>query len=70
MKIAELFTGLKYMMNNEQSELVKMLKEKPLIRTELNERFQDLAEQMTCLGLIDRIYDEEKQVVEYKLFQK
>lgn len=68
MKIGELVTGLRYMVTNEQREFIKMLKEHIKIsRYELDERHQRLAEEMTKIGLIDRIYDEEAETVVYKL---
>lgn len=68
MKIGELVTGLRYMVTNEQREFIKMLKEHIKIsRYELDERNQRLAEEMTKIGLIDRIYDEEAETVVYKL---
>jgi hypothetical protein len=71
MKIAELVTGLRYMMTNEQRELLDILKkEKELSRVNMEERQQRLAEQMTSLGLIDRIYNENSKEVTYKLFIK
>lgn len=71
MKIVELFNGLRYMITNEQKEILSQLKEHQVLkRYELNERHQEIAEQMTCLGLIDRIYDEETHTVAYKLFNR
>lgn len=71
MKIAELASGLKIMITNEQQELVKLVKEHNQIsRTDLDERKQKLAEDMTGLGLLDRIYDEENQAIIYKLFSR
>jgi len=71
MKIAELVTGLRYMMTNEQRELFNMVKEQEnLPRHSLNERQQEVLEQMSRSGLVDRIYDEESQIVSYKLFQR
>jgi hypothetical protein len=71
MKIVELASGIKTMITNEQQELVKLIKEHNQIsRTDLDERKQRLAEQMTGLGLLDRIYDEEKQAIIYKLFSR
>jgi hypothetical protein len=71
MKIAELVTGLRYMMTLEQKELVDLIKkDKSISRGDLNERYQRLAEQMTSLGLIDRSYDEQTKEVSYKLFNK
>lgn len=71
MKVAELFNGLKYMLTREQKEIIDVIKEKQLVhRTELTERHQRLAEQMTSLGIIDRIYDEENEAVAYKLFNR
>ena len=71
MKIVELASGIKTMITNEQRELVKLIKEHNQIdRTDLDERKQKLAEQMTGLGLLDRIYDEEKQAIIYKLFSR
>jgi hypothetical protein len=71
MKIAELVTGLRYMMTNEQRELFNMVKEqKNLPRHSLNERQQEVLEQMSRSGLVDRTYDEESQIVSYKLFQR
>jgi hypothetical protein len=71
MKIVELASGIKTMITNEQQELVKLIKESTQIsREDLDERNQRLAEQMTGLGLLDRIYDEEKQAIVYKLFSR
>jgi hypothetical protein len=71
MKIVELASGIKTMITNEQQELVKEIKESTHIcREDLDERKQKLAEQMTSLGLLDRIYDEEKQAIIYKLFSR
>ena len=71
MKIAELFNGLRYMLNNEQKDLLSTIKEnKEVNRIDLDERKQEVAEQMTRLGLIDRIYNEEKEQVSYKLFNR
>jgi membrane protease subunit (stomatin/prohibitin family) len=71
MKIVELASGIKTMITNEQQELVKLVKEQTQIsRTDLDERKQKLAEQMTSLGLLDRIYDEENQAIIYKLFSR
>ena len=71
MKIVELASGIKTMITNEQQELVKLVKEHSQIdRSDLDERKQKIAEQMTGLGLLDRIYDEEKQAIIYKLFSR
>lgn len=71
MKVAELFNGLKYMLTNEQKEIIDVIKEKKLVhRADLDPRHQRLAEQMTSLGLIDRTYDEENKAVAYKLFTR
>ena len=71
MKIVELASGIKTMITNEQQELVKLVKEHNQIdRSDLDERKQKIAEQMTGLGLLDRIYDEEKQAIIYKLFSR
>jgi hypothetical protein len=71
MKIVELASGLKTMITNEQQELVKLVKEHSQIdRSDLDERKQKIAEQMTGLGLLDRIYDEENQAIIYKLFNR
>jgi len=71
MKIVELASGIKTMITNEQQELVKLVKEQTQVsRTDLDERKQKIAEQMTGLGLLDRIYDEEKQAIIYKLFSR
>ena len=71
MKIVELASGIKTMITNEQQELVTLVKEHNQIdRTDLDERKQKIAEQMTGLGLLDRIYDEEKQAIIYKLFSR
>lgn len=71
MKIVELASGIKTMITNEQQELVKLVKEaNQIARTDLDERKQKIAEQMTGLGLLDRIYDEEKQAIIYKLFSR
>jgi len=71
MKIAELFNGLRYMLTNEQKELLGVIKENRIVnRVDLDERKKEIAEQMTRLGLIDRIYNEEADSVSYKLFRK
>jgi hypothetical protein len=71
MKIVELASGIKTMITNEQQELVKLVKEaRHLARIDLDERKQKIAEQMTGLGLLDRVYDEETQTVIYKLFDR
>lgn len=71
MKIAELVNGLRFMMTREQKEVVDLLKQKNVVnRSDLNERHQRLAEQMTSMGLIDRIYNEETETVAYKLFSR
>jgi hypothetical protein len=71
MKIVELASGIKTMITNEQQELVTLVKEHSQIaRTDLDERKQKIAEQMTGLGLLDRIYDEENQAIIYKLFSR
>lgn len=71
MKIVELASGIKTMITNEQQELVKLVKEQTQIsRIDLDERKQKIAEQMTGLGLLDRIYDEENQAIIYKLFSR
>jgi len=71
MKIAELVTGLRYMVTNEQQELINMLKEQSVLnRYDLNERQQEIVEQMSRSGLVNRIYNEESQTVSYKLFQR
>ena len=71
MKIVELASGIKTMITNEQQELVKLVKEATQIaRSDLDERKQKIAEQMTGLGLLDRIYDEENQAIIYKLFSR
>lgn len=71
MKIVELASGIKTMITNEQQELVTLVKEhKQISRIDLDERKQKIAEQMTGLGLLDRIYDEENQAIIYKLFSR
>lgn len=71
MKIAELVNGLRYMITNEQKEFLSMLKEKQALpRYSLEERYQEIAEQMTKAGLIDRIYDEQTKTVVYSLFNR
>ena len=71
MKIGELVTGLRYMVTNEQKQLIKLLKEHNILsRYDLDERNQRLAEEMTKIGLIDRIYDEETETVVYKLYTR
>lgn len=68
MKVSELVTGLRYMVTNEQREFIKLLKEHNILsRYDLDERNQRLAEEMTKIGLIDRIYDEETETIVYKL---
>jgi hypothetical protein len=71
MKIAELVSGLRYMMTNEQREILDLLKkEKTLSRVNMQDRQMQLAEQMSSMGLIDRIYDENSKEVSYQLYNK
>jgi hypothetical protein len=71
MKIGELFNGLRIMITNEQKDLIDALKESEIIaREDLNERQQHLAEQMTGLGLIDRLYDDQTESIVYRLFRR
>ena len=71
MKIVELASGIKTMITNEQQELVKLVKEhRQISRIDLNERAQKIAEQMTGLGLLNRVYDEKTETVIYKLFDR
>jgi len=71
MKIVELASGIKTMITNEQQELVKLVKEHSQIaRIDLDERKQKIAEQMTGLGLLDRIYDEKTETIIYRLFSR
>lgn len=71
MRIGELASGLRYMVTNEQREMFKMLRNQDeLPRHQLDERHQRLAEVMTKLGLIKRIYNEETETVSYKLFPR
>lgn len=71
MKIGELFNGLRIMITNEQKELIDSLKESDSIkRHDLDERQQHLAEKMTSLGLIDRVYDDQSESIIYKLFDR
>jgi hypothetical protein len=71
MKIAELVTGLRYMVTNEQRDFIRLLKEHDSIsRYDLDERNQRLAEEMTKIGLINRIYNEETETVVYKLYTR
>ena len=71
MKIGELFNGLKIMITNEQKSIIDALKESDIIaREDLDERQQHLAEQMTGLGLIDRVYDDQSESIVYRLFRR
>lgn len=71
MKIAELVNGLRYMVTREQQELINLLKEQQVLnRYDLDERQQEVVEQMTRSGLVNRIYNEESQTVSYKLFHR
>jgi hypothetical protein len=71
MKIGELFNGLRIMITNEQKDLIDALKESEIIaREDLDERQQRLAEQMTGLGLIDRVYDDQTESIVYRLFRR
>jgi len=71
MKIGELFNGLKIMITNEQKSFIDALKESDIIaRKDLDERQQHLAEQMTGLGLIDRVYDDQSESIVYRLFRR
>lgn len=71
MRIGELYTGLRTMVTNEQREFFSLLKQaKTLERHGLEPRQQHLAETMTKLGLINRIYNEETKTVYYRLFNR
>jgi hypothetical protein len=71
MKIGELSNGLRIMITNEQKELIDSLKEVLTIaRQDLTERQQLIAEQMTGLGIIDRVYDDQTESIIYKLFDR
>lgn len=71
MRIGELTSGLRCMITNEQREFFSLLKEKNTVeRHSLEPRQQHLAETMTKLGLIDRIYNEETKTVVYQLFSR
>lgn len=71
MRIGELANGLRYMVTNEQRGLFNLIKEHNVIsRYDLDERNQRLAEEMTKMGLLDRIYDEKKETVVYKLYTR
>lgn len=70
MKLGELVDGMLYMVTNEQRELFTRLRESDINRIDLDERSQELAEQMTKAGLIDRNYDEKTEAIIYKLFSK
>lgn len=68
MKIAELVTGLRYMITNEQKEFIDMLKQrKTCERHNLDERQQRLAEDMTRSGLLNRVYNEDSKTISYTL---
>lgn len=71
MKIGELSNGLRIMITNEQKELIDSLKEVLTIaRQDLSQRQQLIAEQMTGLGIIDRVYDDQTESIIYKLFDR
>ena len=71
MKIGELFNGLRIMITNEQKEIIDSLKESDIIaRADMDERTQRIAEQMTGLGLIDRVYDDQTESIVYRLFRR
>jgi hypothetical protein len=71
MKIAELVTGLRYMVTNEQREFISFLKNSNSIsRHELSERQQKLAEELTRAGILDRIYNEESETISYSVPQR
>jgi hypothetical protein len=71
MRAGELYTGLRCMITNEQREFFQLLKNQGSAeRHELEARQQHLAETMTKLGLINRIYNEETKSVIYQLFQR
>lgn len=70
MKIAELVNGYYYMITNEQQSFIVQLREKDLVRSELDERQLRLAEEMHSLGIIDREYNDETETVTYKLCEK
>lgn len=70
MRLGELVSGLRIMITNEQRGFFEMMKEMGEVTvSDLDERNQRLAEEMTSMGLIDRQQNEEKEVV-YKLFER
>lgn len=70
MKIAELVNGYYYMITNEQREFFKQLLEGDKQRSDLTERDQRIAEEMTGIGIINREYNEQTKTVVYKVFEK
>lgn len=68
MKIAELASGLKTVLTNEQLDLIRLLKQNNnvLQHDDLTERGAYIAEELTSRGLIDREQDQDEKVY-YKL---
>jgi hypothetical protein len=68
MKIAELVSGLRYMVTNEQLNLIDRLKKNDnLDRHDLEEREQEIMEQLTRSGIVNRKYNEETKTISYSL---
>lgn len=68
MKIAELASGLKTVLTNEQLDLIRAIKENNnvLQKDDLTERGEFIAEELTSRGLIEREQDQDEKVY-YKL---
>jgi hypothetical protein len=68
MKIAELASGLKTVLTNEQLDLIRLLKQNnnTLKHEDLTERGAYIAEELTSRGLIEREQDQDEKVY-YKL---
>lgn len=64
MKIAELASGLKTVLTNEQLDLIRAIKENNnvLQKDDLTERGEFIAEELTSRGLIEREQDQDEKV--------
>lgn len=67
MRFAEMASGIKTVLTNEQLDLIRLIKEHDVLnREDLTERGAYIAEELTSRGLIERAQDAEEKVY-YKL---
>lgn len=67
MKIAELASGIKTILTNEQLDLIRLIKQHDALKyDDLTERGAYIAEELTSRGLIERVQDQNEEVY-YKL---